>query len=197
MVELVCELEHFDLVVLGTSRAGKSSVVGSVATALIRKLSNHVLTVPLPAPQQQLREIVIATDYSESGSMKVYKQITELAHKFSARITCLTVMGPGQSPVPFKVNRIGEYNNYFRGEQIRQCFITERNTAAGILSYLDKHPSDLLVMISHHKALLDILLGRSLTRRLVCEAQVPVLALAGNTPSSEFKVQQARHFYTN
>lgn len=89
MVELICELEHFDLVVLGTSGASRSRVVGGVATALVRKLSNHVLSVPLHAPRRPLREIVIATDYSESSSLGVYKLVTELAHQSDAALPVL------------------------------------------------------------------------------------------------------------
>lgn len=50
-------------------------------------------------------------------------------------------------------------------------------------------------MISHHKAALDILLDRSLTRRFVHQAQIPVLALAEETLDSVDLGQQARHLY--
>ncbi|WP_247231773.1 universal stress protein [Telluribacter sp. SYSU D00476] len=196
IVELTCELEHFDLVVLGTSGAGKSRLVGSIATALIRKLSNHVLSVPLHASLRPLKEIVIAMDYSESSPGAVYKLVTELAHRTPARLTCLTVIDQDQSPAGVEVDKTEVYTCHFRDEQIRQCFTTNRSKAAGIQHYLKEYPSDMLVMISHHKATLDILLDRSLTRRFVYQGQIPVLALAEDAMEGVDLVQQARHFYT-
>jgi nucleotide-binding universal stress UspA family protein len=177
VINLLQSKEAHHMAVVGASGAGDSIRMGSVATDLVRSADIHVLVVPASSQSRSLDRIVVATNYENYKSETVFEPVRYLAQRHTAGLTFLTVLEERESLSSVNSERKALLDGYFTGITCLHEYVKDDEVGEGIEAYLDTHPAELLVMISHRKGLLDVLLNRSVTRQMAYEAEVPLLAL--------------------
>ena len=171
------EKDPFDVVVVGASGTGNSVWLGSSATEIIRAARYPVLVVPASIRLRPIQNIVIATDYQNFRSTEVFDPIRELMESSIKELAFLQVLDSDSSEQG--VDNTGEMllNEYFKGYGPLHYYIQNDSPVEGIESFLTSYHTDLLVTVSHHHSLWDVLLNRSTSRILAYEARVPLLVL--------------------
>lgn len=181
--------EHADLIAMGThGRTGLGRyLVGSVTTSVVRTANVPVLSVRLTDPPRptSYTEILVATD-GTAGSTGAIEHSVEIADRHDAMLRALYV-------VDTKLGASTPVQNVL--EQDGKRAVSEVTTAAQaagvstneqivtgvpyrkILSAIDEHDVDLLVIGTHGRTGLDRLVLGSVAERLIRTADVPVLTV--------------------
>lgn len=177
VVERMLTKERYDLVVVGATGNGNQEWLGSVATGLLRHAKTSVLVVPLTAPIQALKRIVVAIDYRAVDDSQPFSLLVDLAVRASADITLLTIENPDDPQT--KASPVGQQSlfNVFSDLSVCPYTIHDSDVLHGIDTYLDTHSVDLLALLPHHKSLLSVLLNKSVSRSLAYHPRVPLLAI--------------------
>ncbi|GAB4006280.1 hypothetical protein GCM10028808_07930 [Spirosoma migulaei] len=176
-VEELLTQEHFDLVVTGATGFGRSELVGSVATGMIRSAKTNVLVIPATAPIRPLEHVVLATDYRSVNDTESFDILNDLASRKGAQLTLLTIENPQQHTPPVSDLSRQYVVSAFENLQTDTYTIHDENVLQGINSYLDIHTVDMLVMLPHHKSFFDVLRNKSVARSVAYHPRVPLLAL--------------------
>lgn len=175
-VEWILSQEHFDYVVLGATGEGQSSLFGSVATGIIRKARANVLVVPENAPIKSLQQVVLATDFRSINHLHSLQPLKDLLMLKRANLTLLTIQTQENPDMPVNEQSL-ELTNFFDTVNTGTYLIRNDEVEKGIDEYLSNHSVDLLVTVPHHRSLIDILTGRSTTRKLAYKPRVPLLTI--------------------
>jgi len=169
--------EAFDAVVVGATGAGQSKLFGSVATGIIRRGKTNVLVIPASAAIRPLKQVVLATNYQSVNDAESLVLLKELVSRKAAQLTLLTIEKPGKpDQKPSEVDQL-YVEHALEATQNDEYIIRDEDVQHGIDAYLDTHTVDLLVMIPHHKSVVDVLLNNSVTRSVAFNPRVPLLAL--------------------
>lgn len=169
--------EHFDLIVLGTTGAGRNPLFGSVATGMIRQATTNVLVVPTSAPIRPMEQLVLATDYRSVNDTESFSLLKEIVSRKAAILTLLTIENlkePGEQPTELSRQYV---LRALEGVQTVPYEIHDADVLHGINAYLDLHTVDLLVMLPHHKGFLDMVRNKSISRSVAYHPRVPLLTL--------------------
>ncbi|GAB3163149.1 universal stress protein [Telluribacter humicola] len=176
-LELQLSREPFDLVVVGATGAGVSEWLGSVATGVVRHANTHVLVVPATATAGLIQQAVLATDYQPVASAQSFSLLKDIVARKGAQLTLLHIEA-GQQVAPVAEEVVRQYIlNNFAGTKVETATVIGQEVLQGLNYYLDASKADLLVMLPHHKSILDVLLGNSLTRSVAYHPRVPLLTL--------------------
>lgn len=169
--------EAFDVVVVGATGAGQSKLFGSVATGIIRRAKTNVLVIPASAAIRPLKQVVLATNYTSVNDSESLVILKELVSRKAAQLTLLTIEKPGKAnQKPSEVDQL-YVEHALEATQDDEYIIRDENVQHGIDTYLDTHTVDMLVMIPHHKSVVDVLLNTSVTRAVAFNPRVPLLTL--------------------
>jgi nucleotide-binding universal stress UspA family protein len=170
-----------DLVVMGTKGSGRfsSAIFGSTTSDLMAKANCPILALPEGVRfDKGIRKMTYATDYRQIDISAIQK-LVEIARLFHAQINILHISGDEMdaeeevklmSDFMKKVNQVADYNNLsfqiLHGNDVEEKL--EQHMAAG--------STDMMVMATHYRGLMDRLFGRSITKEVVLETTVPLLA---------------------
>ncbi|MPR32771.1 universal stress protein [Salmonirosea aquatica] len=178
----IYEKVPFDAVVVGASGTGSSVRLGSVATEIIRAARYPVLVVPSSVPVKPVQRIVVAIDYQNFRMPEVLAPVRELMKSGMSGLVFLSILDPDSSDSEVDSQEKRLLNEYFLGYNPQHHYTKNDSPAAGIEAFISSHETDLLVTVSHHHSLWDVLLNRSTSRILAYDAQVPLLVLSETVP---------------
>jgi nucleotide-binding universal stress UspA family protein len=171
----------YDMLVVGASGEGNNLLLGSVATQFVRTAPCPVLVVPRSVREKQIVDIVIATDYTNFSSVRVFDPVRDLLHQGVSRLIFLSIQYQPEPNEESEATGRELLNRYFHEFSPSHHPILDDSPIDGIEHYLSENPTDLLVTVSHHRSLWDIVLNRSTSRQLAYRAEVPLLVLTEKT----------------
>ncbi|MCB0733827.1 MAG: universal stress protein [Flavobacteriales bacterium] len=172
VINTVIRKNNIDLVVMGTKGESDvaSKVLGSNAEHIIRKSEKPVLTIPNSSTVEQLSEILIATDQSElPNAQELQTLLSALVNQVS--ISALTVLTSDTDKAPKSIE--------LSGHQLPVHAENAPKAMEGIENYLHANNVDMLVVYHHHKARLDYLFSRSITKKVAGNVAIPLLVIPG------------------
>ena len=177
-----------DLIIMGTK--GESNladiIFGSNTANIINKAKCPVITIPECSSFKTIKKITYATDYRSSDVLAL-KKVLEIASSYKAQLNILHIAEENESPENEKklmerfmkeVNATISYNN-LSFQMMAASDIEDK-----LREYLESGSTDLLVMSTHERGLLNILFGRSLTREMTYNNNTPVMAFHYNNESA-------------
>lgn len=170
--------EKASLIVMGMKGRGESnSIFGSTTISMIGKTKLPILVVPQKAEYRPIENIAVATDVLEKVPVSSYALLNELAEKFDSFLHILNVQKRKSKLTAESVAgkmRTGlmwdKYNHNF-------TIIQDDDVEEGIHKYLKKQPVELLAMIAQKQNLLERIFGKSYTRSMTKQTEVPLLVL--------------------
>lgn len=168
------------MIIMGTTGATRLKKIlwGSTTASLMENSPVPVLAIPPEMPWTPPRVIVYATDYNNSDTSDLI-ELAAMADRFRAKIITVHIAAPDEQ---------SEYtealNNYFAGlvetklpyNDISCHVIYQANTETGLHWFLQQHKANIIALATRKRNILQKLFHPGLTKSLVSESRIPVLA---------------------
>jgi nucleotide-binding universal stress UspA family protein len=170
-----------DMIVMGRSDAfeGKKPQLGSNAAKVIERSTIPVLIIE-NTQHPSCRNLLVPLDLSAQVSLQLAKTI-ELAEKFNAMVTVVTILHPGGSRLEAAYrNRLFEIKKLFAQYDIFcrvKLISSDRKVADQLLSCSLRYHPDLVVLMTQEESdIADLAIG-SVAKELICKSEYPVLTM--------------------
>jgi len=177
-IKTITKEKEIGLIVMGMKGAGGlDKIIGSTTTNVSRKVKTPVLVVPHDATYTPVKRITYASDFTYKTSIQQFTPLLELARAFQAKTHILYIrQGHGGDT---ELELMGKRNNeiIFEGYDHEYVIIEEPSVNHGISSYLQRHSSELLVMVAHKHTFLERVFSKNHTTFMAYETHVPLLIL--------------------
>lgn len=180
-IKELAEEEHADLIVTGRRITKENMLFGSTILKAIRKTNIPVLVVPENVDYSSLKRITMAVDFEEMIYRPSFDALFKLVKKFKADVSVLHVEKKEDAMTPTEVSAklqlgVALGNVSYHYEKIQMDNITD-----GILWYVERYPTDMLVMIAHRHNFLERLFGNIHTASVTADVRLPLLILKNYT----------------
>ena len=177
VIKALADKESFDLVVLGSQgrSALREAFLGSTARSLIHKISKPLLIVPPGYALKVPQRIVFGTDLTQVDNLDKLHPLIHFARKFQAEIIVLNVTGNEDDKQVRGALKKLDFNRHFSDIKYRFEVVHNPNVLDGILSYIEENEVDMLVVLPKQYPKFKGLFHRSLTKRMVYRAEIPLL----------------------
>lgn len=176
--EAYVRLHKVDLLVMGTS--GKSRLeeilIGSNTSAAVRRIETPILVVPVQAKYKHLRKILYASDYTETDFPGIAR-LFYFAELFDAELTVLHVRSELDKYIKKSSAFFRRGKEAFSYKKLKTARISNQNIMEGINQYAESTKADMLILSKHHRKFFERIFHRSLSKRMVFHAKVPLLIL--------------------
>jgi len=177
ITEVAKELKA-ELIIMGMKGKGKSnSVFGSTATAVIRKSGFPVLVIPENGDYQPIRNITFASDFDPDVESDSYDLLIKLAQKLNIPVYVLNVQKKNCALGAERT--IGKMKTSLAFSSLHPEFhsVYDRNVEEGIHMFIEKNPTDVLVMVAHPHNLFERMFGTVHTKEMSYQTKIPLLIL--------------------
>ena len=166
-----------DLIIMGTQGAKSPSehILGSIAAEVIQRADCPVLAVPNTVTYQPLRNIMYALGL-ESNDPAVIKDLNVLTEALGANLICTNVRSEEakwQSIDWTCLEKLEEWES--EGKLAFSVYQTE-DIVQGLKTFVADHKVDLLAMKTHKYPIGMGKDSNSLTRKMLLETKIPLLA---------------------
>ena len=177
-IEAVIEDSGVDLVVMGMKGKGTlEKIVGSTTTSTLKKIKKPILIVPEKASFKEAKQVTYATDYSYEADPRVYQPLMDLLKVFNAQLNIVHVKKSADEEKSAQTTAEKQLETFFKDISHQYHTVTDAHIKHGIESYLQNHPTDLLVMVTHERSFWERIFGKSHTKQMVYNTHIPLLVL--------------------
>ena len=176
-IGVLIKTRNIDLIVCGTVGADwiGEHLFGTNTSAIVQFVKVPVLVVPRTATILKVKKIVFATDF-HPGDLAVLREMISLAALFGTTVEILhiskSVTQNSESDIWLQeMNKVE-----IKGKKIDYLhLISSGSLEDKLMYYLDQHKVDILLLTTKGKSLFERIFMGSLSRKMVCHAQIPVL----------------------
>ncbi|MFT6166953.1 MAG: nucleotide-binding universal stress UspA family protein [Vicingaceae bacterium] len=185
IVNVVCAKEkkgECDLVVMGTKGAsGLAEVfVGSRTSSMIKSIKTPVLVIPAEATLNLPKRILFAADENVIDRKLDLDILKKIANKNKSKIDALYISENDENKEVIKKFIDYEVNLNFVNIPHELKMEDGDNVEEAINQYVEKHPIDLVAMITTKGNLFHNLFHGSVTKRVVMHTKMPLLVMHTN-----------------
>ena len=171
---------NIGLVFMGSTGEGNwlNKVFGSITQKVAQHADCPVIIIPASEQYHDVKNILYAA--SEKAMKDVHlKTLIDLNKYFNAAVHFVTVKLEGKDRPEFNLKEnldrlVGKVDFPFSFDSIEGNSVWESLNA-----YAVDHNIDLLIIVNHHRKILDNILGRSETTELIGHCSVPLLVMHG------------------
>lgn len=169
-----------DLVIMGTTGANSlgNKILGSNTTHVIKKIKTPILVVPEKAEWEKWSNVVIASDFHFNGEVNSIKQVKKIVNGMKVNLDVLHVLDKTHSENNFEKSE-SQMLSLLEESKVAFYYEPAENITEGIISFIQKHDLDLLVMFKRKHGFLEQLFQQSATKNLALHSTCPVLLLNG------------------
>ncbi|MEY4110695.1 MAG: hypothetical protein RLZZ46_1050 [Bacteroidota bacterium] len=178
-IPAVAAKSHADLIVMGVSGTGMVDeyLVGSSTSGVIRNTKIPVLVVPRGCSYRKLEHIGLAYDYKGVVDRSRLETLKELCRSFHAHLYVFCMEKEGEKISVDKAVSGLRLENILQDVQHSLHFPKQDDFVEGINQFAADHALEMVSMLPHKHGILERLLNRSITRKMVFHAQVPLLVV--------------------
>jgi nucleotide-binding universal stress UspA family protein len=180
-VEELLKKEKIDLIVLGMHGAGYLSekLIGSVTTAVIRKVKCPVLAISSDVKFKPIKNIAFACDYKEINDRQLLEPLKEFANLFSAHISIVNVVRETAELIPNTDQAIAgvKLEHSLEGTEHSFHYTQHNDVVEGINHFVTENHIDMVVMIPRMHSVLRNIFHEPQTKRMAFHTHVPLLSL--------------------
>jgi len=179
-IDLMCESEGIDLVIMGTKGATglKAALLGSNTANIIRNIDKPVIAVPESYQRSDSKHATICADFAKDLDKRVdFSILNDICKAHGAEINILHVIDPYEEALPDAQPKPVDFDEHFPGTKVSMHSNYHEDVQEGIKEFLADHPTNLLVMIRRNYNFIESIFHRSLTRHLAMHLEIPLLVL--------------------
>lgn len=177
----MCKRYKPGMVIMGTKSEGfrSSELVGSVAAEVVRDSRVPLLVIPEKANLKDIDEVknvLYATRFDENDFIAIRKLVTMLS-VFSVSLVCANVLDDPENKIAqAKMSSLREYaHKTFKKTRIDFQLIKGKNTLEAFKGFITGKNIHLMALTMHKRSLLERLFNPSLTRKMLSDADIPLL----------------------
>lgn len=167
--------EEADMILMGTTGASnlERKLFGSVSIKVAKEAKCPVFLIPLNAQFKRIKEILFLSEQAEVNAV-TRLMMEQLCDKFDAYAHVIHVEKQKSEAFQLKRLNIEIMNNHhsFKAVEIGSPSIVE-----GVNEYIEHHPIDLGVIITHHRNFMDKLFHKSITKQIAMHLEIPLMVL--------------------
>ncbi len=174
----VAKENHSDLIIMGMKGKGESnSIFGSTTTAMIDKTYIPLLVVPKKASYKNIDAITLASDFKDEQLLSHFKLLEQFITKFNPFIHILNVQKKTSNLTAEMI--AGKMGTGLTWDKYNHSFniVEKDDIEEGISKFLEKHPTDLLVMVARKHNFIKKAFGISHTKKMTVHTKSPLLVL--------------------
>jgi nucleotide-binding universal stress UspA family protein len=164
-----------DLIVMGTHGATglKKVLFGSNAASVIAQVKVPVLAVPPGSRFEGIRKILYATDMTHLDTE--VKKVADFARRFNAFVTVVYInehadLKRNRHHLAKVLTRMAQYPN------LAFTVVRSADVKGQLRKLVGTLKPDLIAMFTHRLALMEKLMGKSVTRDMILDTKVPLLS---------------------
>ena len=178
-IEKIIELsKDYDLIVMGTTGKGGhllEKLMGSISSKVAQFAHCPVMLIPEGKEYRGVNNIAFAGSY-DSTDEKALKTMTEYARLFEANVHVVHIYEKQEMILSDLVLQ-KLFEKKAPGLSFKMISITNKSVEKGLRKYALENDIDLLVNVTKERKFWDNLLHKSVTKKLVLNAKVPLLVL--------------------
>jgi hypothetical protein len=176
-VKYLAEKNRVDMIIMGTKGAGsiEGILIGSNTLDVLKNVYTPVLVIPEGVKYKKIEKIVFAFDFKKIDNPHCLNPMIRIAANSDAEIKIVNVSGDEKDNSGSEEEK--RIRNYLGNTKYSFTHIKSSDTAEGLTSYINEHPTDLLVMIIREHNLLNALFHTSITKQLTFQTTIPLLVL--------------------
>jgi len=165
-----------DLLVMGTmGSTGIAGLFGSNANTMVEKSTTPTLIIPMESKFSMHPVITLATDFAAKLSSSDFNGLNRILE--ASRSEKLDVLNIIEDP-QWKTNKEGEEGLRKQiNTKLDFNYITENNTAEGIMNYIISSKTDILCLVKHHHNIIYRIFNRSTVNQVMNRSIKAVLVL--------------------
>jgi len=196
-IKEVAKKYHSDIIIMGMKGKGDSnSIFGSTTTAMIDKTCIPLLVIPENASYQTIDTITIATDFKNEELLSHFTFLAKLIAKFNPYIQIVNIQKKNchlsAEMIASKMREGLEWKNYNHSFNI----VEKDNIEEGINNFLEKHSTDLLVMVARKHSFIEKALGGSLTKKMTHQTKKPLLIFHESENNNSSTIKNSKAVYS-
>ncbi|WP_162052112.1 universal stress protein [Pontibacter pamirensis] len=191
------EASKVDLIVMGMQGGGALSqvLIGSTTVSVMRNSRIPVLGVPLGTKFYGFKSVVFAADLGKQPNQFLLAKLQEFVKTFRSKLQVLHIdkhhnLQPDDERLQPALEQLDEQLNAIDFKVILQ---QRADAATGIQEYLQEHKPDLLILNPQKHNVLERLLDKSVTSKMIAYNHQPLLSL----PVSNFTNQRVEEEMKN
>ena len=182
VINKVAEKNHPEMIIMGMKGKGESnSILGSTTASMIGETSIPLLIIPNSALYQTIDSITLASDFKDEKLLSHFAVLEKLIAKFDPFIQVLNVQKKDSKLTAEMI--VSKMSDGLTWDKYNHSFnIIERDDVEeGIFGFLQKHPTDLLVMVARKRGFVNKMFEPSHTKKMTGQTKIPLLVLHDNT----------------
>ena len=164
-----------DLIVMGMRAGEKNRRLGNTVLTTIRKGKRPVLVIPEEVKFTTIRNIALAVDFREMVESSFFEALFEIYQKFGSSMHVLHVEQPGAELKAAEVAEKLQLGVALSRFTYQFDKLESYDVEQGIQSFIEKHPTDLLVLIAHHHSIYERMFETIHTKSLTFKMNLPML----------------------
>lgn len=177
----MCRRYKPGMIVMGTKSQGfrSTELVGSVAAEVVRDTKTPLLVIPEHASLKDLSEVknvLYATRFDDADYTAIRKLVA-IVSGFNVNLVCANVSDDPENPlIQAKMSSLKTYiKKVVKKVEVDFDIIKGKDTAEAFKGYISGKNIDLLALTMHKRGLLERIFNPSLTRKLLSDADIPLL----------------------
>ncbi|MCR9065793.1 MAG: universal stress protein [Cytophagales bacterium] len=165
-----------DLVVLGKTEKPDfiDRLIGSTSQHLVNEINIPLLIVPENYSKRETKAIAYATQL-EFEETDVVKKVKELSDRLKATMTFVKIKTPDDLDINSDDRLLEKIKSIPGLEKTHVVTLEANSLKSGLKDFTDLNDSDLLVLVSHKRGLLDSILAPSQSKKLISKLDIPIL----------------------
>jgi len=190
-VETICQYGYFlanlnelvktkavDLVVMGTKGATNflNKLIGTNTSEFIKIAACPVLAIPSVATFSGFKHIAYASDF-ESDETVFLQQLFNIAEPFKANVAIINILTERQLNIFSDNQVVRNITKHFSNQNFCIAQIQENSVIEGLHEFTQENNSDVIAVSIHERSFLESLFHTSISKELVCQTTLPLLAL--------------------
>ncbi|TDD73863.1 universal stress protein [Flavobacterium caseinilyticum] len=174
-IKKVINEDNIDFVVMGTSGATgwDTFFMGTNTESAISRIDVPMLCIPIEAKFKKI-EIIGFTTRFRPKDKKALKMVLEIAKKTNAKVKCLYVK-TNESDV--SKDTVAKWEQEFIQEPIEFFVVHSDEVKETILDFIMYKEVDVLTMLTYKRGFFEGLFKPSLTKKVVTNFDIPILAI--------------------
>ena len=174
-------LKQVDLVVMGTKGAHNliNKIFGTNTASVIKEVKCPVLAIPGNVQFREIKKIAYASDF-ERADINFLKQLFLFTEPLDAAITIFNIKSDEQLDLVSDLQILHNIRKHFPDQNLSFVQLQNNDIVAGIRSFVQENQIDVLAVSVHQRDLIDKIFDDSLSKELVYNSPVPLLALPAN-----------------
>ena len=172
------EEQDADLIIIGTQGTNSPSeqILGSIAARVIQRSSScPVLAIPSKAKFSPIYKIMYALNFEEDDAENVEKLIV-FSKALKGNLICTNIKSKHSEWNPNKDLLLNELKKWEDAGNLSIAIKETQNVIGGLRDFIYQNSIDIIAMKTHKESAGLLELSQSLTRKMLMEVQVPILA---------------------